>query len=768
MEWVSDSNQKDACFIVVNSQNESQFSQAYGTPAKRLGKLTALSSDQKCKPGRRENITERHPFSPRNVLSSDMYTTRGRCVKALTASNGNGEPVNQPATGDQQPSGDHHNNNSNHGDGDPAHEGGAVGGAGGGGGGGDGGGGDHNDNDNADDDGSPHEEEPIEETPPSTSSSSGNSVPQLVRPSASPQSPSIHYPEHSVPHLEHPEMLGEREAVAGTSGAAAAYVAESDSDEEGGAPHSAPPVPADVSANVLETSESESVISEATTAVVSDTERYGHFIGERSASSHPSPAPSLSSIASQATQEAPPAELSSAVSTLSSLTSSSSGSEQQPSFRPPKRRLPARRGHTKIKRSRLDTSSTSTSTTDSTTTTATTTTTSDTSPERSRHQFGDRSRDPSTGHSPGPSGDHTRDTSGGQRRDGVGRSHDAPCDQLPDKSGLSQQDMFAEDTPVTESSVGEMLPPDSAPHVHRTTPGDVLEWSHRKRPVGSQTHANSLDPPEDHARSQDHTNQLAAISQDQLTRPRSQDQWTRSQEVTSDGQIKLDGQLAEEQHIPLTPSETLSSLHLSGQPMVVMETLEDDDDDGEPSYVPPSQEACGLVPSIIPASSTAEIPSSREDEDAGMFHSHQREENSNVGGCRGNKGDGGSSGSSKDSSRQGSASMSFQQWQPSFLSSQESVSRSSASLTQGCGRGTDKEGGGDNLVSAQDHDPEDHQGHVSQQRGLVDYSGGSSQDLVLHFTQTQGGCSSRPLTKGSQVVSRSETFSAANQIAGGT
>lgn len=50
--------------------------------------------------------------------------------------------------------------------------------------------------------------------------------------------------------------------------------------------------------------------------------------------------------------------------------------------------------------------------------------------------------------------------------------------------------------------------------------------------------------------------------------------------MTSDGQIKLDGQLAEEQHIPLTPSETLSSLHLSGQPMVVMETLEDDDDDG--------------------------------------------------------------------------------------------------------------------------------------------------------------------------------------------
>lgn len=48
-------------------------------------------------------------------------------------------------------------------------------------------------------------------------------------------------------------MLGEREAVAGTSGAAAAYVAESDSDEEGGAPHSAPPAPADVSANVLET-----------------------------------------------------------------------------------------------------------------------------------------------------------------------------------------------------------------------------------------------------------------------------------------------------------------------------------------------------------------------------------------------------------------------------------------------------------------------------------------------------------------------------------
>ena len=118
-------------------------------------------------------------------------------------------------------------------------------------------------------------------------------------------------------------------------------------------------------------------------------------------------------------------------------------------YRPPKRRLPARRGHTKIKRSRLDTSSTSTSTTDSATTTTTTTTTSDTSPERSRHQFGDRSHDPSTGHSPGPSGDHTRDTSGGQRRDGVGRSHDAPCDQLSDKSGLSQQDMFAEDTPVT-------------------------------------------------------------------------------------------------------------------------------------------------------------------------------------------------------------------------------------------------------------------------------------------------------------------------------
>ena len=33
---------------------------------------------------------------------------------------------------------------------------------------------------------------------------SGNSVPQLVRPSASPLPPSIHYPEHSVPHLEHP------------------------------------------------------------------------------------------------------------------------------------------------------------------------------------------------------------------------------------------------------------------------------------------------------------------------------------------------------------------------------------------------------------------------------------------------------------------------------------------------------------------------------------------------------------------------------------
>ena len=41
-------------------------------------------------------------------------------------------------------------------------------------------------------------------------------------------------------------MLGEREAVAGTSGVAVAYVAESDSDEEDGGPHSAPPVPADV------------------------------------------------------------------------------------------------------------------------------------------------------------------------------------------------------------------------------------------------------------------------------------------------------------------------------------------------------------------------------------------------------------------------------------------------------------------------------------------------------------------------------------------
>ena len=35
--------------------------------------------------------------------------------------------------------------------------------------------------------------------------------------------------------------------------------------------------------------------------------------------------------------------------------------------------------------------------------------------------------------------------------------------------------------------------------------------------------------------------------------------------------------------------------------------------------------------------------------------------------------------------------------------------------------------------------------------GLVDYSGGSSQDLVLHFTQTQGGQSSRPMTQGSQA-----------------
>ena len=35
--------------------------------------------------------------------------------------------------------------------------------------------------------------------------------------------------------------------------------------------------------------------------------------------------------------------------------------------------------------------------------------------------------------------------------------------------------------------------------------------------------------------------------------------------------------------------------------------------------------------------------------------------------------------------------------------------------------------------------------------GLVDYSGGSSQDLVLHFTQTQGGQSSRPMTQRSQA-----------------
>ena len=35
--------------------------------------------------------------------------------------------------------------------------------------------------------------------------------------------------------------------------------------------------------------------------------------------------------------------------------------------------------------------------------------------------------------------------------------------------------------------------------------------------------------------------------------------------------------------------------------------------------------------------------------------------------------------------------------------------------------------------------------------GLVDYSGGSSQDLVLHFTQTQGGQCLRPMTQGSQA-----------------
>ena len=36
-------------------------------------------------------------------------------------------------------------------------------------------------------------------------------------------------------------------------------------------------------------SEAESVVSEATTAVVSDTDRYAQVVGERSGTSHPSP-----------------------------------------------------------------------------------------------------------------------------------------------------------------------------------------------------------------------------------------------------------------------------------------------------------------------------------------------------------------------------------------------------------------------------------------------------------------------------------------------
>ena len=41
-------------------------------------------------------------------------------------------------------------------------------------------------------------------------------------------------------------------------------------------------------------SEAESVVSEATTAVVSDTDRYAQVVGERSATSHPSPGESTS------------------------------------------------------------------------------------------------------------------------------------------------------------------------------------------------------------------------------------------------------------------------------------------------------------------------------------------------------------------------------------------------------------------------------------------------------------------------------------------
>ena len=60
MEWVSDSAQKAPSFIVANSQNESQFSQTYNSPAERLGKLKALSSDHKYKSGRRENVRHRY------------------------------------------------------------------------------------------------------------------------------------------------------------------------------------------------------------------------------------------------------------------------------------------------------------------------------------------------------------------------------------------------------------------------------------------------------------------------------------------------------------------------------------------------------------------------------------------------------------------------------------------------------------------------------------------------------------------------------------
>ena len=41
-------------------------------------------------------------------------------------------------------------------------------------------------------------------------------------------------------------------------------------------------------------SEAESVVSEATTAVVSDTDRYAQVVGERSGTSRPSPGESIS------------------------------------------------------------------------------------------------------------------------------------------------------------------------------------------------------------------------------------------------------------------------------------------------------------------------------------------------------------------------------------------------------------------------------------------------------------------------------------------